>query len=120
MSLACVLPYNKEACINKLSQSPEVREAAMEVIPLVLLTQVLKGIQYSTGGILLGGLDWKYSSAGTCIASVLAILVLKLLPLTLATIWKALSVFMLAQVVVSMGRVLSGTGPWAGLDLFTT
>jgi hypothetical protein len=32
----------------------QVRAAAAAVMPMVLATQVLKGMSYSTGGILLG------------------------------------------------------------------
>ena len=47
------------------TQTVEVRAAAATVMPVVLATQIFKGLSYSTGGILLGGLDWLYSTIGT-------------------------------------------------------
>ncbi len=116
--LAIVLWWQKETCVAKLTQSPDVRAAALEIMPIVLLTQILKGLAYSTGGILLGGLDWVWSSAGTITASIVTISLIKILPNNLYNIWIALCAFMGTQVMVSALRVLTNTGPWTGLKIW--
>eukprot|EP00596_Hydrurales_sp_CCMP1899_P002168 CAMPEP_0119044544 /NCGR_PEP_ID=MMETSP1177-20130426/32194_1 /TAXON_ID=2985 /ORGANISM="Ochromonas sp, Strain CCMP1899" /LENGTH=497 /DNA_ID=CAMNT_0007014767 /DNA_START=44 /DNA_END=1534 /DNA_ORIENTATION=+ len=110
--LAGVTVYNQENVLNSMTKSPEVRAAARAVMPVVLATQIFKGLSYSTGGILLGGLDWLYSTLGMGIASSLCIGVVFGLPTTLYTIWVALATFMGAQVITAGWRLLSGKGPW--------
>ena len=62
--LAMTTIFNQDNMLNSMTTSPEVRAAAATVMPVVLATQIFKGLSYSTGGILLGGLDWLYSTIG--------------------------------------------------------
>ena len=62
--LAMTTIFNQNNMLNSMTTSPEVRAAAAMVMPVVLATQIFKGLSYSTGGILLGGLDWLYSTIG--------------------------------------------------------
>lgn len=63
--LAITTIFNQNNMLNSMTTSVEVRAAAATVMPVVLATQIFKGLSYSTGGILLGGLDWLYSTIGT-------------------------------------------------------
>eukprot|EP00607_Mallomonas_marina_P004306 CAMPEP_0182433526 /NCGR_PEP_ID=MMETSP1167-20130531/63775_1 /TAXON_ID=2988 /ORGANISM="Mallomonas Sp, Strain CCMP3275" /LENGTH=126 /DNA_ID=CAMNT_0024622329 /DNA_START=115 /DNA_END=495 /DNA_ORIENTATION=- len=101
-----------------MTKVPAVRVAAAAVMPMVLATQIFKSVAYATNGVLMGGLDWEYSSAGMTLAALLCCLIVHVLPASLWNIWIALCAFMAAQVVISAGRFSSGTGPWAGLSLY--
>jgi hypothetical protein len=85
-------------------------------MPMVLFTQIWKSLAYSTGGILLGGLDWLASSVGMQISALLCIALVFALPQSLWNIWVALAVFMSAQVILAGRRFLGGEDQWAGLD----
>eukprot|EP00600_Ochromonadales_sp_CCMP1393_P006615 CAMPEP_0174960540 /NCGR_PEP_ID=MMETSP0004_2-20121128/3757_1 /TAXON_ID=420556 /ORGANISM="Ochromonas sp., Strain CCMP1393" /LENGTH=513 /DNA_ID=CAMNT_0016208917 /DNA_START=200 /DNA_END=1741 /DNA_ORIENTATION=+ len=115
LSLTTLL--NQQAVLSKLTRSPEVFKAAEQIMPVVLITQLLKGLAYSTGGIILGGLDWFWSSLGMQIASVLCIGFTYFLPTSLWNIWVALGIFMATQVMVSGYRMVSNRGPWENLSL---
>ena len=118
-ALAFATVYNQNGWLKGMTASPEVRAAAGAVMPMVLLTQIFKGLSYSTGGILLGGMDWAYSTMGMVIAAVCAISYVLLTPLTLWNIWVGLAVFMGMQVLTAVVRLLSGEGPWQGLNLLS-
>ena len=137
LSIATTL--NMEKVIGKLTVVPEVRAAAIAIMPVVLATQVFKGLgkatshihtrtahlasltlrsAYSTGGILLGGLDWAFTTLSMCTASVVCTLLVRVLPASLWNVWAALAAFMATQVACSAARFLSGTGPWKGVSVF--
>jgi len=97
-----------------------VFELSKQIMPVVLATQLFKGLAYSTGGIILGGLDWYYSSLGMVISSVICVAMTVFLPQSLWNIWVALGVFMAVQVVVASLRFFSGTGPWENIPLFAS
>lgn len=111
---------NQEKILRQLSKSVEVQAAAAAIMPVVLVTQLIKGLAYSTGGILLGGLDWSTSSTGMILSSVICVGLLRVLPSSLWNIWVALAAFMATQVVHASSRFLTGQGPWAGLGLVKT
>ena len=122
--LCWVCSNNLNFILNSMTATPEVRVAAMAVMPMVLLTQVLKGFAYSTGGIVLGGLDWQTSATGMTISAFVTVAVIELLRLTgafggvtLWNIWVALAMFFATQVGHALLRVFSSDGPWAGLLL---
>lgn len=52
---------NRTKILAGLTTNIAVQEAAAVIFPVVLLTQVLKGLAYPVNGILMGGLDWFYS-----------------------------------------------------------
>lgn len=111
---------NQDKILRQLSKSPEVQMAAASIMPVVLVTQMIKGLAYSTGGILLGGLDWSTSSSGMVLSSIICIALTKILPSSLWNIWVALAAFMGTQVVHASIRFLTGQGPWEGLGLIKT
>jgi Na+-driven multidrug efflux pump len=120
-TLAFAVLSNQEAWIAKLSKSPEVQAAALKIMPVVLITQLFKGLAYSTGGILLGGKDWFWSSLGMINAALVVLVSTTLIgaraSLNLWNIWLVLCAFMATQVATSLTRILSGTGPWANLRI---
>ena len=101
-----------------LTSDPAIRSAASAIFPLVLATQVLKGLAYPANGIIMGGCDWNFSMAAMWASNVLCLTYLKQtlkttgMPLTLDSIWKGLAIFMATQVAASVLRVASMTGPW--------
>jgi putative MATE family efflux protein len=97
-ALSIVTFYNQNGVLAQLTKSPDVFLAAKAVMPVVLMTQLVKGLAYSTGGIILGGLDWFWSSLGMQIAAVVCIGLVYILPPTLWNIWIALGAFMGTQV----------------------
>lgn len=93
--------FNQASILSRLSgNNGEVLALATSLMPFVLLTQLLKGLMYPSAGILLGGLDWGYSSLALQIATCVSVIVLRSLPLSLQSIWIALSTFMAIQVCV--------------------
>lgn len=116
VGLSITTIMNQDGVLSQLTTSPEVHAAAAAVMPVVLATQLIKGFAYSTGGIILGGLDWGWSSLGMQIAAVVCVALVYLLPASLWNIWISLAAFMGAQVVVSAVRFLSGKGPWEGIS----
>lgn len=70
-SALTVLTYlNQHRLLRLLTGSEEVRAAVVAVMPMVLATQLCKAVEHSTSGILLGGLDWQWSSTGALLQSV--------------------------------------------------
>lgn len=101
-ALSIVTFFNENGVLGELTKSPEVFLAAKAIMPIVLLTQMVKGLAYSTGGIILGGLDWFWSSLGMQIAAVVCIGLVYVLPPSLWNIWIALAAFMGTQVCMYM------------------
>lgn len=111
--------FNQDTVLGGLTTSPEVRIAASAIMPVVLVTQIFKGLAYSTGGILLGGFDWLWSTAGMTAASVVCISLTNMLqPSSIWNIWVALAAFMATQVVTASLRFFSNKGPWIGINIF--
>lgn len=96
--LSCATIYNQNKVLKQLTKSAEVFAAAKSIMPIVLVTQLAKGLAYSTGGILLGGLDWLWSSLSMQVASIACIGTIFLLPRSLSSIWIGLANFMGFQV----------------------
>lgn len=109
--------FNTDNILKGMTTSVEVRAAAKAIMPVVLLTQVFKGLAYSTGGILLGGLDWGYSTLSMIIAATACSVLIFVLPQNLWNIWVALATFMGMQVLCSSARFLSRKGPWVGTSI---
>jgi putative MATE family efflux protein len=110
---------NMQGVISQMSKSVPVQQTALAIMPVVLMTQIFKGLAYSTGGILLGGLDWGWSTASMVIAACLSITCTLVLPPSLWNIWVSLSLFMAVQVAVASFRFLSGKGPWRGVAVWS-
>ncbi len=117
-TLALITLVSTNSLLAQLTQSPDVRAAALQIMPLVALGQFLTGVASATGGILLGGFDWKWSTAGMVIAAVLSVSLARVLPHSLLNIWVSVEVFILTQIICAAGRVASRSGPWEGLKIF--
>eukprot|EP00981_Chlorochromonas_danica_P016178 scaffold15944_cov248-Ochromonas_danica.AAC.12 len=109
---------HQDAVIGQMSKSAEVVAAAKAIMPMVLGTQLLKGLAYSTGGIILGGLDWLWSSISVQAAALACVSLTFILKPSLNNIWVALAAFMGTQVLISLVRFLSQSGPWKGINIF--
>ena len=118
LGLTAFTVINLPSIMQQMTKSPDVRVAALQVIPIVLLTQIFKGVSSSTGGVLLGGLDWTWSTVGMITSSILSILAVTILPKTLTNLWLSLAIFTSVQVVTALGRIYSNTGPWKGVRTF--
>jgi hypothetical protein len=77
---------------------------------------VLKGLAYPVNGIIMGGLDWKFTMAAMWLANFVSIAMIKFWQassgVTLGKIWWALAAFMGTQVVTGAIRFQSKTGIW--------
>ena len=122
-SLAFTTFLNRRSVVYGLTTSPEVRAAAVGVLPLVLLCQALKGLAYPVNGALMGALDWSASAASmwsaqlACLATVLVFSRGGQRVLSLNALWASLAVLFMAQIVVGFARIVSGKGPWVALGL---
>ena len=52
----------KESVLRGLTTDASIREASRVIFPAVMVTQILKGLAYPVNGIIMGGLDWKFTS----------------------------------------------------------
>ena len=116
-TLTLSILLNQAGAMSQMTKSPEVRALAVSVMPIVLIAQILKGVSSSTVGILMGGLDWEWSTAGMATASMICVALVKwILPPSLASIWISLSFFMATQLIFGISRIYSNSGPWKGLN----
>lgn len=117
LCVSLVSYMRRTSYLSAMTTSLEVREAAWVVFPAFLLTQVLKGVAHPVSGIIMGGLDWKFSMLSTWIANAVCIGTLQLgsSPVTVARIWIAWAAFMTTQAITGLVRVKSRTGVWKTL-----
>mmetsp|Transcript_23534 Transcript_23534/g.23975 ORF Transcript_23534/g.23975 Transcript_23534/m.23975 type:complete len:195 (-) Transcript_23534:193-777(-) len=107
----------RSSVLAALTTNLSVRGVAASIFPSVLLTQVLKGLAYPVNGIIMGGLDWKFSMIAMWLANAVCIGMLHFGgTVTLNKIWLALAAFMGTQVVTGILRFKSHTGVWKNLD----
>jgi Na+-driven multidrug efflux pump len=120
-SLASLTLVNRRGVICGLTTNPEVRAAAVSVLPFVLLCQALKGLAYPVNGALMGALDWSASAVAMWAAQLGCLLTVLLFSrggtrvLSLNDLWTSLAVLFTMQIVVGLARMFSGRGPWAAL-----
>jgi len=97
-----------------LTSNVAVREAAAAIMPAVLATQVAKGLAYPVNGIVMGGLDWKFTMLAMWLANFICVGMIQFGGvMNLNKIWWALAVFMGTQVVTGILRFQSRTGVWS-------
>lgn len=120
-SVSLVTFCNRRNVVGGLTTIPEVRTAAIGVMPLVLTCQVLKGVAYPVSGMLMGALDWRSTAAAMWIAQSISVALIAFWsgfgarPLTLNRLWAALAALFATQILAGLLRIASGTGPWAVL-----
>jgi Na+-driven multidrug efflux pump len=104
----------RAAAVGALTSSPEVRAAAVGVMPLVLVTQVIKGLAYPANAVLMGGSDWLASTLAMWASSAVLVHLLSrsAFGTGLHAVWGSLAACFAMQVVTALGRVASRTGPW--------
>ena len=111
--LSLVTLFSKNSVLRGLTNDEAVRAACLSVFPMVMACQINKGLAYPVNGIIMGGLDWSFSTITMWIANVVCIaMLIGLAPVDLNSLWAALSVFMAVQWVTGAIRFLSGTGIW--------
>ena len=111
---------SRRGVVAGLTTNVAIQKAAMQIFPVVLLTQVLKGLAYPVNGIIMGGLDWFYSMVVVWISNFACVGLLKHFgkggtAVTLNQIWWSLAAFMGTQVVLGVARYESKTGVWKAL-----
>lgn len=109
--------FQKESVLRGLTTDGSIREASRVIFPAVMVTQVLKGLAYPVNGIIMGGLDWKFTMAAMWLANFVCVGMLQFWSrgggvVTLGQIWWALAAFMGTQVVTGALRFSSMTGIW--------
>lgn len=109
----------RDSVLRGLTSSVPVREMSKAIFPAVLATQVLKGLAYPVNGIIMGGLDWKFTMIAMWAANLVCVGMVKFGGgggvMTLDRIWWALAAFMGTQVVTGVLRFQSKTGVWRAL-----
>ena len=112
LSLTTYLQQSK--VLAGLTSNLAVREAATGIMPAVLATQVAKGLAYPVNGIVMGGLDWKFTMLAMWLANIVCVGMIKSGGvMDLNKIWWALAAFMGTQVVTGIMRFQSKTGVWS-------
>ena len=123
-ALAGLTLINRKAVVFGLTTNPEVRAAAVGVLPFVLLCQALKGLAYPINGALMGALDWSASAVSMWSAQLSCLLTVLIFSrggrrvLSLQALWASLAVLFAAQIVTGLGRIASGRGPWNALGTY--
>jgi len=115
--LSTITWFQKESVLRGLTTDASIREASRVIFPAVMVTQVLKGLAYPVNGIIMGGLDWKFTMAAMWLANFVCVGMLQFWSkgggvVTLEQIWWALAAFMGTQVVTGALRFTSKTGIW--------
>lgn len=104
----------KTKVLAGLTSNVAVREAAAGIMPAVLATQVAKGLAYPVNGIVMGGLDWKFTMLAMWLANFICVGMVQFGGvMDLNKIWWALAAFMGTQVVTGILRFQSKTGVWS-------
>ncbi|KAL9186308.1 hypothetical protein ACHAXT_005546 [Thalassiosira profunda] len=115
-SLSLLTFFQRDSVLKGLTTDASIREASRAIFPAVLITQVLKGLAYPVNGIIMGGLDWKFTMAQMWLANLVCVGMVKAWAssgaVTLGQIWWALAAFMGTQVVTGAVRFQSKTGVW--------
>ena len=57
--------WKQSSVLAGLTSDPAVLAAAGAIMPIVLVTQVSKGLAYPVNGVVMGGQDWGYLSFAT-------------------------------------------------------
>lgn len=104
----------RSSVVAGLTNSIPIREAALSIFPVVLVTQALKGLAYPVNGIIMGGLDWKFTMIAMWAANAVCVGMIRFDRgvMTLNKIWWALAAFMGTQVLTGIARYKSHTGIW--------
>jgi Na+-driven multidrug efflux pump len=113
--------FQRDSILMGLTTNADVRSAAAVIFPMVLATQTAKGLCYPVNGVIMGGLDWKYTMIAMWVANFACLGTIKFFSLggavvTLNQVWTALFVFMTAQLVTGVARYRSKTGVWKILE----
>lgn len=111
--------WQRDSVLRGLTTNIAVQEACRVIFPVVLVTQVFKGLAYPVNGIVMGGLDWLFTMTAMWAANVVCVGMIKAWSVngavSLANIWWALAAFMGTQVVTGIIRYQSKTGVWSVL-----
>lgn len=109
--------------LRGLTTNLQVRAASQAIFPVVLVTQVFKGLAYPVNGIIMGGLDWIFTMLAMWAANIVCVGMIRGWAVTsangavtLGQLWWALAAFMGTQVVTGIARYQSKTGPWKVLN----
>lgn len=117
-SLSTLTWFQKESVLRGLTTDASIREASRVIFPAVMVTQVLKGLAYPVNGIIMGGLDWRFSMAKMWLANIVCVGMIQFWArnggiVSLGNIWWALAAFMGTQVITGALRFSSKTGIWS-------
>jgi putative MATE family efflux protein len=109
--------FRRDWILAGLTTHLPIQQAAASIFPVVLLTQVFKGLAYPVNGIIMGGLDWFFSMIVMWLANFCCVGMIRGFGaggtlVTLRQIWLALAAFMGTQVVLGIIRYESRTGVW--------
>jgi Na+-driven multidrug efflux pump len=116
-SLSLTTYLQQGSILNGLTTNLDIRAASAAIFPVVLLTQVFKGLAYPVNGIIMGSCDWWFTMLAMWSANFVCIGMIRGFTrggqvASLGQIWWALAAFMAQQVVTGILRYQSKTGVW--------
>ena len=95
-ALSLLTFLQKDSVLRGLTTDASIREASSVIFPVVLITQVLKGLAYPVNGIIMGGLDWKFTMLAMWLANIICVGMVQIWAkanvMSLGKIWWALAV----------------------------
>lgn len=118
-TLAGLTFWRRSWIVSGLTTNTEIQAAVASIFPVVLLTQILKGLAYPVNGIIMGGLDWTSSMIAMWIANLVCLGMIRYFCATsasgiatLSQLWWSLAAFMGTQVVAGIVRFEGKRGVW--------
>jgi putative MATE family efflux protein len=114
---AAALAFSGPALCRLFTTDPAALAAATEVWPLVVASQPLNTLAFSVDGLLYGARDFHYCALvmGGASAAAISVMALGRRRLGLNAVWCGLALLMAVRTLGAVGRIASGTGPWAAL-----
>lgn len=114
---AAALALSGPTLCRLFTSDPAALAAAAEVWPLVVASQPLNTLAFSVDGLLYGARDFRYCALvmGGASAAAISVMALGRRRLGLKAVWCGLALLMAVRTLGAVGRIASGTGPWAAL-----
>ena len=118
---AAALGLAGPALCRLFTTDPAALAAAATLWPLVVWSQPLNTLAFTLDGLLYGARDFRFCALAMGAASATAISTMALGRgrLGLRAVWCGLSLLMAVRTLGAVGRIASGTGPWAALGPWT-
>jgi putative MATE family efflux protein len=114
--LTTILYTRRYSVIQVFSKNREVQEAVLAALPAFLFTQLVKGLAFPINGVMLGGMQWRFSMVITWIANAVCFATLQIGSPSVSQIWTAWSTFFATQAFFGLVRYARHDGIWKRLN----